>query len=802
MKKNNTISSHTLKRLLLATLFICFFFLPQKAFGEEYVLPKKYDPRETGHVTPVKTQTKDICWSYATTSAIESYLAKNGEQHDFSENYFNYLIAIDATGNEGENPYATTISNGGFLNTGFSHESAADAAQDWSGPVYENTFPDTITGFQPVSKWKDLTAEKHVQSQVTLPKVSLDISQEENDQRVKTIKEYVYRYGNAVHNNRMFTGYETRYHSQYIPKDRVGSINHVTTIVGWDDSFSKERFVHTPSQDGAFIVKNSWGPNWGDQGYYYISYDDFQLKEADINVFTSIEDKDNYYKKYNVAYFTAGSLVPVFPGKERTLATSYSRTLDTAEQLSAVSIKTLTSDMNYEIYVLPNGKPSKNLVGFTKVQAGIKHEIGTETIRLKKPVTLTGKDFSIAVVYRSADKENRQNLPVSPVEKLGLNKGSSYSLNDNGTWEEESFRSFFISGYTNQLSETKPVSITVQKDKLSLLIGAQEKLSASLTPENTTYPGIGFRSLDPHIATVDFSGTVTAVNIGETKIEAFSTRNPSIKREVSITVNPLPKIQNIQLSQTSLNLKDYEQATLSVQKFPENAQSQKIIWTSSNLFVATVDETGKITSRDLGTTVITATTEDGSAKKSCNVTVNSEDGFFNYYRISWATDSKVSTGRSYFTVDDSTKDNLYFQYSAGLQRNSTDNWIEFHLTSQQRRIFQATDYPVITWFNATTPLTEVVIEYTKDGVNFSSKKPALHELEGFRIRYAPEVTDSLRLTVYLKLKVNDLQEEDKRKPILPIQLKKGYYWYGTSTDTVADGINPAPSNMFNLYFTK
>ncbi|ALS01994.1 hypothetical protein ATZ33_11555 [Enterococcus silesiacus] len=804
MKKKNSTLVHSHKRYLLAILFICLVFSPQKTFAEGNELPQKYDPRETGHVTPVKAQTRGICWSYAVTSALESHLAKNGEQHDFSANYFNYLIARNATGTVGENPYSTVISNGGGLDAGFASGPALDATLDWSGPVNETDFPNTITGGQPVSKWQNLNAEKHVQGLVTLPKVSLDISQEENNQRVKTIKDYVYRYGNAIQDNLMFRGYETRYSSQYIPKDRVGSVNHVTTIVGWDDSFSKERFVYTPSQDGAFIVKNSWGSNWGDQGYFYISYDDFQLKKSEIDIITSVENKNNYYKKYNVAYFTAGQLVPVFPNKERTLATSYSRTLDTPEQLSAVSLKTLTNDMNYEIYVMPNGKPLKNLEGFTKIQEGTKKEVGTETIRLKKPVALTGEDFSIAVVYRSSDKKNGQNLPVSPKEKIGLNKGSSYSLENNGKWSEETFRSFFISGFTERTSEIQPTSVTVQKNKLSLLVGDKEQLSATLTPKNTTDPSIGFRSLNPEFATVDSSGVVNAARAGKAKIEAFSTRNPGIKTEIDVTINDLPMIQEIQLSQTTLVLEERKKATLTAETFPKNAAPQKIIWSTSNPLIATVTQTGEITWKQAGQALITASTENGSVKASCTLTTNSAPYSNGHTSIGWATDLRDNS-RNPLYITNPAKETIYFQYGAGFMNDTKDNWVEFHLTTPQGKTFSAMDYPEISWFNTTNmidSITGATIEYTKDGENFSSEKPAIQELEGFRVFYSPEVTSNLRLFVNLKLKVQDLKEEDKGKSILPIQLKSGYDLYRPTTKVIADGTNPSIIKTFNVHFTK
>ena len=61
---------------------------------------------------------------------------------------------------------------------------------------------------------------------------------------------------------------------------------HAMAIVGWDDNFSKDKFrgtgtgegVEKPLHDGAYLVLNSWGTWWGEGGYFWVSYDEYNIE--------------------------------------------------------------------------------------------------------------------------------------------------------------------------------------------------------------------------------------------------------------------------------------------------------------------------------------------------------------------------------------------------------------------------------------------------------------------------------------------------------------------------------------------
>ena len=69
-------------------------------------------------------------------------------------------------------------------------------------------------------------------------------------------------------------------------------VNHAVTVVGWDDTFPASNFTegHRPPADGAWIVKNSWGTDWGTDGYFYMSYFDMSLSGIETYEYVVSED--------------------------------------------------------------------------------------------------------------------------------------------------------------------------------------------------------------------------------------------------------------------------------------------------------------------------------------------------------------------------------------------------------------------------------------------------------------------------------------------------------------------------------
>ena len=80
-------------------------------------------------------------------------------------------------------------------------------------------------------------------------------------------------------------------------------------------------------------------------------------------------------------------------------------------------------------------------------------------------------------------------------------------------------------------------------------------------------------------------------------------------------------VTNITLSSESISLVEGDSQTLTATVSPSNATNKKVIWTSTDGSIASVDN-GKVTALKPGRTTIKATSDDGGKTATCQVTVN------------------------------------------------------------------------------------------------------------------------------------------------------------------------------------
>lgn len=377
--------------------------------------PAYYDLRAINRVTTVKDQgSAGTCWIFASYASLESFLTP-GEYWDLSENNVKNLLT-------------STSSPEGFdysLNLGGNHIMSTAYLARWGGPVAESDDPySSDPGVSP----QNLTKQKHVQDVLFIPdrKNSLD-----ND----GIKWAVQNYG-AVYSTMCYDSYYYSASSSGYYYNGISAGNHAVAIVGWDDSFDKNKFKMIPPGNGAFIVKNSWSTGFGENGYFYVSYYDSDMGK--YNAAFTAEEANNYE---NIYQYDPLGWVTSFGYGNPTCWCANVFAAKSDENLKAVSFYTKNSNCNYEIYIYTNpGSGPKSQEDPVLYQSGTISTAGYHTVHLNSGVQLkAGQKFSVVLKLTTPNYAYPIAIeyPWSGYSsKAKINSGESFVSPDGETWTD------------------------------------------------------------------------------------------------------------------------------------------------------------------------------------------------------------------------------------------------------------------------------------------------------------------------------------------------------------------------------
>jgi uncharacterized protein YjdB len=183
-----------------------------------------------------------------------------------------------------------------------------------------------------------------------------------------------------------------------------------------------------------------------------------------------------------------------------------------------------------------------------------------------------------------------------------------------------------IDKYTVTIAEKVNVlatELTIPATGTITEIGGTTSLTAIISPANATTKALTWSSSNPKVATVSATGVVTAITNGTTILTATTTDGSNLTATSIITVNAIFLVSGITLPPT-VTLKTFGAiSTIKATIAPVNATNQILTWVSSNPAIATVSATGVVTAVSNGSTVITATSTDGTNQSAtCTVTVS------------------------------------------------------------------------------------------------------------------------------------------------------------------------------------
>ena len=341
--------------------------------------PSSYDLRSLGLLTSVKNQGGcGACWTFAAMASVESNWLKNGiGTYDLSEDNLNTCHV----------PFLWSPCEGGNA------EISSAYFMRGSGPFSEADDPYDASHIN-VDCPSGLTPQGFVTAAWFLPTNDNDI-----------IKNCIMQYG-ALASNMYWdpSCYNSSNYTYYY--SGASNTNHGVTLVGWDDT------KVTAGGTGAWIIRNSWGAAWGENGYFYVSYQDTKVNSS----LTVFPDYTEYSSGAEVlSYSDAGWLGQIGYGTTNTVDALVKFIASDNIQLSKIGTAAVQSGsiISVEIYDSFNG--SNSLTGLlASISPQSCNYAGYYTFDLPTPIEINnGDDFFVKFNYSTT--ENSHPVPIERV---------------------------------------------------------------------------------------------------------------------------------------------------------------------------------------------------------------------------------------------------------------------------------------------------------------------------------------------------------------------------------------------------
>ena len=399
----------------------------------------KYDGRNYGIVTDIERQSLPICWAYSLAAVSETSILREGglidpsitnKTLDFAQLNIDKVTNIRTMADDklGLNAY-DTYNNG--TGKGADYINAARIMNQGRGPYRPVDI--TSNNERPIAYLENIIKYSPVNGRYDW-KTPDDIN---------NIKKLIAQYG----------GVEIAYRSNfqmsntYFNSTESNGGDHAVLIVGWDDTIPKDKYTQgqstISSMDGGWIVKNTWGPENGEDGFFYLSYDSpiRDIIAVDYGPNTSYDN--NYYwdgygnYKNSTLGFDSNKYAAIFPVKKA----SY----NSREILKQISFGISGTDVDVVAKIYKNVEADEGNRTSSKNQPESGTLVDTltanfaypgfYTLKLNNPTELeNGEYFSVVIQTTSKNTDWRNDVGVTFAnEPKSLNDLTYYQAPD-GRW--------------------------------------------------------------------------------------------------------------------------------------------------------------------------------------------------------------------------------------------------------------------------------------------------------------------------------------------------------------------------------
>lgn len=430
--------------------------------------PARYDPRSSLSL-PVRNQKpSNMCWAYTLAANLEiSFKRAGAGLFDLSEEHLAYFFA-----NRKNDPLGNTANDRNEVQhsyrEGGNQTLAAIFLSTWSGMALESQVPYETNADHTLDSEKVPDPSMAYKTTAYLENAAF------SSYSVNNIKNLILEYGSVSMSFGMYDSYYNPHMYAYSYPGSAG-VNHAVTLVGWDDNFSRENFNEDSevTSDGAWIARNSWGDDWGDGGYFYISYQN----KCNYNI---VAAEATISPKYRNNYFYDGSCalskLKLYPSGSSGIS-SVSNVFQAkagngkGEALGEVVLATYTDGGSYSIQIYTNLEDKSNPVSGTPAYSSpvtfYQEHAGISTVKVPEVNLMSGTLYSVVVTNigsYAVDYLCETNSAYDWVEfNADLRENQSFCYHEKSGWNDFSKTSPSACARIKAHTRTLGSVVTVQK---------------------------------------------------------------------------------------------------------------------------------------------------------------------------------------------------------------------------------------------------------------------------------------------------------------------------------------------------